>query len=103
MHKFSCKFAAVAVGLMLFCGLATAEPVALNPAHPDRYVVVRGDTLWDIAARFLRDPWHWPDVWQVNPQVENPHLIYPGDVLVLTYVDGVSTTRIVDSIRKRGL
>ncbi len=88
MHKFSHKFAGFAFGLMLFCGLATAEPVALNPAHPDRYVVVRGDTLWDIAARFLRDPWRWPDVWQVNPQVENPHLIYPGDILVLTYVDG---------------
>ncbi len=55
MHKFSHKFAGFAFGLMLFCGLAAAEPVALNPAHPDRYVVVRGDTLWDIAARFLRD------------------------------------------------
>ncbi len=88
MHKFSHKFAGFAFGLMLFCGLAAAEPVALNPAHPDRYVVVRGDTLWDIAARFLRDPWRWPDVWHVNPQVENPHLIYPGDILVLTYVDG---------------
>lgn len=88
MHKFSRKFAGVAFGLMLFCGLATAESVALNPAHPDRYVVVRGDTLWDISARFLRDPWRWPDVWQVNPKIENPHLIYPGDILQLTYVDG---------------
>jgi hypothetical protein len=60
----------------------------LNPRHPDRYVVQRGDTLWDIAALFLRDPWYWPEIWQINPQVENPHLIFPGDVLSLAYLDG---------------
>ncbi len=62
--------------------------VALNPQHPDSYVVKRGDTLWDISAMFLRDPWYWPEIWQVNPQVANPHLIYPGDVLRLVYIDG---------------
>lgn len=60
----------------------------LNPGHPERYVVKRGDTLWDISAMFLRNPWYWPEIWYVNPQVENPHLIYPGDVLTLVYVDG---------------
>jgi hypothetical protein len=72
----------------LLTGSLVAADVALNPNHPDRYVVVKGDTLWDISAMFLRDPWLWPEVWYVNPQVSNPHLIYPGDVLNLTYVDG---------------
>jgi len=62
--------------------------IPIAPDAPERYVVVPGDTLWDISARFLRDPWYWPEIWYVNPQVENPHLIYPGDVLVLTWVDG---------------
>ncbi|NGX17656.1 LysM peptidoglycan-binding domain-containing protein [Wenzhouxiangella sp. XN24] len=65
-----------------------APPPVLNPRHPERYVVRKGDTLWDISAMFLRDPWFWPEIWYANPQVENPHLIYPGDVLTLVYLDG---------------
>jgi len=62
--------------------------IPIAPDAPERYVVQKGDTLWDISGRFLRDPWYWPEIWYVNPQVANPHLIYPGDVLVLTWVDG---------------
>ncbi|HET7313296.1 LysM domain-containing protein [Salinisphaera sp.] len=51
---------------------------------PLRYVVKRGDTLWDIAGKYLDDPWYWPQLWDANPDIANPHLIYPGDVLVLT-------------------
>ena len=60
-----------------------AAAVDLRGDHPDTYVVQRGDTLWDIAGRFLKRPWLWPEIWQANPQVQNPHLIYPGDVLSL--------------------
>jgi len=67
-------------------GRAMSVPLAAEA--PDRYVVKKGDTLWDIAGVFLRDPWYWPEIWYVNPAIANPHLIYPGDVLYLTWVDG---------------
>ena len=65
-----------------------ARNPALREGAPLEYVVKKGDTLWGIANRFLRDPWQWPEVWYVNDQVRNPHQIYPGDVLKLVYVDG---------------
>lgn len=65
-----------------------AKAVELNTEHPDKHTVKKGDTLWDISAMFLKYPWHWPDIWQVNPQIENPHLIYPGDQLSLVYKNG---------------
>jgi hypothetical protein len=73
--------------LVTLCVFAAAD-VELRDGHPDTYVVVKGDTLWDISARFLKKPWLWPEIWQANPQVQNPHLIYPGDVLNLAYLNG---------------
>lgn len=71
-------------------GLAAQQGggIPLNPTHPDSYVVKPGDTLWGISGIFLQKPWYWPEIWYVNPQVQNPHLIYPGDVLTLFYVNG---------------
>jgi len=68
--------------------IATGSNIPLTADAPDQYVVKTGDTLWDISKVFLRDPWYWPEIWYVNPQVQNPHLIYPGDVLKLVYIDG---------------
>ncbi len=69
---------------------------AVNPTAPTTYTVKRGDTLWDISSMFLRDPWLWPEIWQVNPQVRNPHLIYPGDELMLVYgANGQPQVRLV--------
>lgn len=62
--------------------------IRVKASHPRQYTVKKGDTLWDISSLFLQDPWYWPEIWDRNPQVENPHLIYPGDVLTLVYING---------------
>ncbi len=68
--------------------IATGSNIPISANAPDEYVVKPGDTLWDISKLYLRDPWYWPEIWYLNPQVANPHLIYPGDVLKLIYIDG---------------
>src|SRR5262245_28963561 len=80
---------------------AAAQPAAqssgpvLQESAPQTYTVKSGDTLWDIANTFLRDPWFWPDIWYVNPHVENPHLIYAADVLAMvTGGDGQPEVRL---------
>jgi len=89
MHGFRNYLASTLMVLMLFTNAAVTADEILADGHPNHYVVQKGDTLWDIASRFLRDPWRWPDIWHVNPAIANPHLIYPGDELDLTYVDGM--------------
>lgn len=68
--------------------LATGSGLPLAPNAPDQYTVQRGDTLWGISKVFLNQPWYWPELWYLNSQIQNPHLIYPGDVLALVNVDG---------------
>ncbi len=87
-----------AVSLLTVATFAAAQGVRGD--HPDTYVVVRGDTLWDIAGRFLERPWLWPEIWQANPQIQNPHLIYPGDVISLAYLDRVAEARVAPGPRQ---
>ncbi|EAQ97575.1 LysM peptidoglycan-binding domain-containing protein [Congregibacter litoralis] len=73
---------------LLLPGLSPAQDASVRSDAPESYLVKKGDTLWGIADMFLEEPWLWPEVWDVNPQIDNPHLIFPGDTLYLSYVDG---------------
>jgi LysM repeat protein len=90
---------------------STAERVAqsgvplseLAPNAPDSHTVQRGDTLWDISKLFLKSPWRWPELWGMNrDQIRNPHLIYPGQLLVLTKVDGRAMLRVGQQVLAPG-
>ena len=67
----------------------------LKDGAPERYTVIKGDTLWDISERYTSDAWQWPNIWYQNPQIENPHLIYPGDIIGLVMIDGQLKVSIV--------
>ena len=73
-----------------------ADDIELQKNHPERHVVVKGDTLWGISGKFLKDPWQWPKVWRMNrAEIKNPHLIYPGDVVVLDSSSGSPQLRLL--------
>jgi len=91
----------LALSLLMPSSATLADSVNLKEGHPDRHTVVKGDTLWDISAKFLQDPWLWPDIWEVNPELENPHLIYPGDIIFLSYVDGKPVLKVDRGISGR--
>jgi hypothetical protein len=78
---------------LLFSGWLQAA-VELNEKAPQTYIVKKGDTLWGISGMYLREPWLWPELWDVNPQIDNPHLIFPGDELYLVWVDGQPRLRL---------
>ncbi|MDX1514122.1 MAG: LysM peptidoglycan-binding domain-containing protein, partial [Gammaproteobacteria bacterium] len=92
------KLCALVLALGLLPAVAAAQTVTVKDDHPDPYVVKKGDTLWDISGRFLNEPWLWPEVWEANPHIENPHLIYPGDEITLRYRDG----RPIVTVGRRG-
>ena len=87
------------ITLLMFCCISlhlNAEEISLKNKHPDRHVVVKGDTLWGISGKFLKDPWQWPKVWKLNrAQIKNPHLIYPGDVVFLDMSNGSPQLRLL--------
>jgi LysM domain len=71
-----------------YLSVSHAEELSINPSHPSEYTVVQGDTLWDISAKFLNHPTQWPELWRYNSQIKNPHLIYPGQTVYFSVVDG---------------
>ncbi|MFC3033206.1 LysM peptidoglycan-binding domain-containing protein [Pseudoalteromonas fenneropenaei] len=78
-----------------------AEQVTVKSTAPQQYVVKQGDTLWDISSLYLASPWRWQELWQSNPQIKNPDLIYPGDVLALVYdASGVPQLQLVKGVKK---
>jgi len=94
MSRIICAlFATVAVAFSSFAMAEEEIRMVANP--PDRHIVVKGDTLWGIAGKFMQEPWRWPEIWRLNKsQIKNPHLIYPGDVVLLDYVDGKPRLRL---------
>lgn len=94
MRKLFTGVALVTLAMSLTMSRAVADEVQFVDGHPHQYTVVKGDTLWDISATFLESPWLWPKVWSVNPQIDNPHLIFPGDIVYLIYVNGKPQLRV---------
>jgi hypothetical protein len=91
LTEVNCMFRTIITLLSLscLCLSAHADEITLQKNHPERYVVKKGDTLWGISGAFLKDPWQWPKVWKMNrAEIKNPHLIYPGDVVVLDMSSG---------------
>lgn len=93
MKKLLLSIVLVCVSLTAF-----ADNIQLKNDRPEVYEVKKGDTLWDISSMYLEDPWLWPDIWHINPQVANPHLIYPGDILRLIWIDDQPKV----TVQKRG-
>jgi hypothetical protein len=87
----------IAALLLCYTGFVNAQELTLKPDAPKSYTVKEGDTLWDISGLYLAQPWLWPQLWKLNPQVDNPHLIFPGDVLSLSFdADGNPVLEIND-------
>lgn len=91
----------IVLTLSLFtCSLISlADQLKINDGAPKTYIVEKGDTLWDISSVFLDQPWLWPKLWRLNPEINNPHLIYPGDIISLVFNEKGEPTLVLESIK----
>jgi len=87
------------LSLFAYSLISLAEQLKINDDAPKTYVVVKGDTLWDISAVFLEQPWLWPKIWRLNPEINNPHLIYPGDVISLVFDDQGNPMLVLEPVK----
>ena len=113
MKKFSTRvLSTLSLSIALAMGAALPEPAAAQARHdeiqlaadaPDHHTVVKGDTLWGIAGLFLKEPWRWPEIWQLNKaEIKNPHLIYPGDIVYLDRSGATPRLRLGRSVGGNG-
>lgn len=87
--------------LFAFSLISLAEQLKVNDDAPVKYVVKKGDTLWDISSLFLKQPWLWPKIWRLNPEINNPHLIYPGDVISLVFDEKGEPMLVLESLKSK--
>ncbi len=110
VHRISKSLISIAATVLAITSLgftvittAMADVINIRSDAPTNYVVKKGDTLWDISSLFLEQPWLWPELWRNNTQIENPHLIYPGDMLRLRWENGVPVIDVVRDVDKSSL
>jgi len=110
-------FKNISIALLFACALSipalaqqpdprvSGNVLEIRTDAPDRYTVRKGDTLWGISGKFFREPWRWPEIWRLNKdEIRNPHLIYPGDVVVLDRVTGrLTIQRLEPRVREERL
>jgi len=89
------------LSLCAYSLISLADQLKINDDAPTTYVVVKGDTLWDISAVFLEQPWLWPKLWRLNPEINNPHLIYPGDVINLVFDDNGEPMLVLETVKAK--
>jgi hypothetical protein len=89
----------ILIGLVIVfvtCINVFADEIPLNPTHPNQYTVIKNDTLWGVAEKFLKHPWQWPELWKANDKIKAPNLIYPGDIIYLTVINGKPQIRVLE-------
>lgn len=97
LQQFIMPLRALVAAALALCALAAGAQTTLQLVDqpPGTYTVQRGDTLWGISGKYLKEPWRWPELWRMNrDEIKNPHLIYPGDVIRLEFVAGQPQLRV---------